>query len=53
MRLKSILIVVDKFPTTFGHTTYVKEVASKLQKMGFKVAIGGFHVSGITVLHGC
>ena len=42
MRLKSILIIVDKFPTTFGHTTYVKEVASKLQKMGFKVAIGAF-----------
>ena len=42
MRPKSILIVVDKFPTTFGHTTYVKEVASKLQKMGFKVAIGAF-----------
>ena len=42
MTLKSILIVVDKFPTTFGHSTYVKEVASKLQKMGFKVTIGAF-----------
>ena len=42
MRPKSILIVIDKFPTTFGHSTYVKEVASKLQKMGFKVTIGAF-----------
>ena len=42
MSLKSILIVIDKFPTTFGHFTHVKDVAFKLQKMGFKVAIGAF-----------
>ena len=46
MRPKSILIVVDKFPTTFGHSTYVKEVAVKLQKMEFKVAVGSFESTG-------
>ena len=37
MRPKSILIVVDKFPTTFGHSTYVKEVAVKLKKWNLKL----------------
>ncbi len=42
MKPKSILIVVDKFPTSFGHTTVIKELSSRLQKKGFKVGIGAF-----------
>lgn len=42
MKIKSILIVVDEYPTSFGHTTVIKETSVRLQKMGYKVGIGAF-----------
>ena len=42
MSLKSILIAVDKFPTSFGHSTVINELSLKLQENGFKVSIGAF-----------
>jgi L-malate glycosyltransferase len=42
MKIKSILIVVDEYPTSFGHTTVIKETSVRLQKIGYRVGIGAF-----------
>ena len=42
MKFKSILIVIDKYPASFGHTTVIKETSVRLQKIGYKVGIAAF-----------
>jgi len=42
MKVKSILIVIDEYPTSFGHTTVIKETSIRLQKIGHRVGIGAF-----------
>ena len=42
MKVKSVLIVIDEYPTSFGHTTVIKETSVRLQKIGYKVGIAAF-----------
>ena len=39
---KSILMVVAKYPATFGHTSVINYLCKELTKLGHRVAIGAF-----------
>jgi len=42
MLKKSVLMVVDKYPATYGHTTVINNLCVELRRLGVKVAIGAF-----------
>ena len=42
MLKKSVLMVVDKYPATYGHTTVINNLCNELRRLGVKVAIGAF-----------
>jgi len=42
MSKKSILMVVAKYPATYGHTTVINNFCIGLNKMGYNAAIGAF-----------
>ena len=39
---KSVLMVVAKYPATFGHTSVINYLCRELNKMGYRAAIGAF-----------
>lgn len=39
---KSVLMVVAKYPATYGHTTVINNLCIGLNKIGYKTAIGAF-----------
>ena len=39
---KSVLMVVAKYPATYGHTTVINNLCIGLNKMGYRTAIGAF-----------
>ncbi len=39
---KSVLMVVAKYPATYGHTTVINNLCIELNKMGYNAAIGAF-----------
>ena len=42
MLKKSVLMVVNKYPATYGHTTVINNLCNELRHLGVKVAIGAF-----------
>ena len=42
MAKKSVLMVVAKYPATYGHTTVINNLCIELNKMGYNAAIGAF-----------
>ena len=42
MEKKSILMVVDKYPATYGHTTVINNISIALEKKGYQVGIAAF-----------
>ena len=42
MKKKSILMVVGKYPATYGHTTVINNLCIGLNKIGYSTAIGAF-----------
>ena len=43
MSRKSVLMIVNRYPATYGHTTVIDNLCYELKKKGYKVAIGAFH----------
>jgi len=39
---KSVLMVVAKYPATFGHTSVINYLCKELNKLGYRAAIGAF-----------
>ena len=39
---KSVLMVVAKYPATFGHTSVINYLCNELNKLGYRAAIGAF-----------
>ena len=39
---KSVLMVVTKYPATFGHTSVINYLCKELNKLGYRAAIGAF-----------
>src|SRR3989338_1042180 len=39
---KSVLMVVAKYPATFGHTTVINHLCKGLNELGYRSAIGAF-----------
>ena len=39
---KSIIMVVSKYPTTFGHTSVINYLCKELNELGYRAAIGAF-----------
>ena len=39
---KSVLMVVAKYPATFGHTSVINYLCRELNKLGYRAAIGAF-----------
>ena len=42
MSNKSVLMVVAKYPATYGHTTVINNLCIGLNNLGYKTAIGAF-----------
>jgi len=42
MNFKSVLMVIAKYPATYGHTTVINHLCNGLNKMGYRAAIGAF-----------
>jgi glycosyltransferase involved in cell wall biosynthesis len=42
MKKRSVLMVVAKYPATYGHTTVINNLCAGLNKMGYRAAIGAF-----------
>ena len=42
MLKKSVLMVVAKYPATFGHTSVINYLCNELKKLGYRAAIGAF-----------
>lgn len=42
MNFKSVLMVVAKYPATYGHTTVINHLCDGLNKLGYRAAIGAF-----------
>ncbi len=42
MKKPSVIMVVAKYPATYGHTTVINNLCIGLNKMGYNVAIGAF-----------
>lgn len=42
MSNKSVLMVVAKYPATYGHTTVINNLCIGLDKLGYRTAIGAF-----------
>lgn len=42
MKKKSVLMVVGKYPATYGHTTVINNLCIGLNKIGYTTAIGAF-----------
>ena len=42
MEKKSVLMVVGKYPATYGHTTVINNLCIGLNKIGYRTAIGAF-----------
>ena len=46
MKKKSVLMVVAKYPATYGHTTVINNLCVGLNKIGYSTAIGAFSFDG-------
>lgn len=42
MKKKSVLMVVSKYPATYGHTTVINNLCMGLKRIGYNAAIGAF-----------
>ena len=42
MKKKSVLMIVTKYPATYGHTTVINNLCTGLNKIGYSAAIGAF-----------
>ena len=42
MKKKSVLMVVSRYPATYGHTTVINNLCIGLNKIGYNTAIGAF-----------
>jgi len=42
MEKPSVIMVVAKYPATYGHTTVINNLCLGLKKLGHKTAVGAF-----------